>query len=135
MERMMDDLASIKLALRVGPEEAEKISKEILEAMSSFKLYPDRRAEGYAFIPSRQAAVAGLPHLRLAYREGFLIAWVRAPYSMRRELCEMLGLKPETLYQELLGAAKRIASILEKHGIEGENLMISLPERVKKREV
>lgn len=128
IEELKRELASINLVLKIEPTFIKKICDEILEIAGSKGLQIERRAEGYALTPSPEAAVVGLPHLRLALRGDVVTMWVRAPYSLSEELCEKVGLKPETIHQMLLKAAQEIASLFRRYGKNEDYVMISLPK-------
>lgn len=127
IEEMREGLARIHITLKASPERVEEITEEILEVGRSAGLNPEKRAEGYALMPSREMAVMGLPHLRVAIMEEILTIWVRAPYSLDEERCEGAGISAGELYEMLLAAAVKMAEILRKHSAKDEFLQVSLP--------
>jgi hypothetical protein len=127
IEDIRQRLAKIHLTLKAPPKRIQKILDEVLEAGRSVGLSPERRAEGYALIPSREAAVMGLPHLRVAVISDLLTVWVRAPYSLGEERCTIAGIDAGELYEMILAGAMRIAEIMRKHSTSGEFVQISLP--------
>jgi hypothetical protein len=127
IEDMRQGLARIHFTLKAPPKRIEKILDEVLEAGRSVGLSPERRAEGYALLPSHEAAVIGLPHLRVSVINDLITAWVRAPYALDEERCMVAGINAGKLYEMLLAGAVRIAEIMRKHSTGGEFLQISLP--------
>jgi hypothetical protein len=127
IEDMRQGLARIHLTLKAPLKRIEKILDEVLEAGRSVGLSPERRAEGYALLPSREAAVIGLPHLRVAVINDLLTVWIRAPYALDEDRCMVAGIDAGKLYEMLLAGAVRIAEIMRKHSAGGELLQISLP--------
>jgi len=115
------------MVLKTGEADVEDILSEILEAMKSIGLNPEKRAEGYAFTPSHEAAVIGLPHLRLAKIDDLLTVWVRAPHGLNENRCRAAGLNVEELYQKLLEGAEKIAEIFRKYSRESDFVQISMP--------
>ena len=49
-------LAAIHITLKADAEEIRKLMKDLLEAGRSIGLEAEKRAEGYALTPSREAA-------------------------------------------------------------------------------
>ena len=124
---MRNRLARIHITLKIGGEEIESLLKEVLDAARSVGLNPESRVEGFALTPSHEAAVIGLPHLRVARVSDLLMVWVRAPYSLDRERCRYVGLDADELYEMLLAGARKIAEILRRYSKSAEYLEISLP--------
>ena len=124
---LRDRLARIRITLKISGERAESLLREILDAGRSVGLSPESRAEGFALTPSHEAAVIGLPHLRVARISDLLMIWVRAPYALDQERCRSIGLDADELYNMLSTAAERIAEILRRCSEEAEYLEISLP--------
>ena len=124
---MRDRLARIHITLKISGEEIESLLKEVLDAGRSVGLNPESRVEGFALTPSHEAAVVGLPHLRIARISDLLMVWVRAPYSLDQEKCRSIGLNADELYEMLLAGAKRIAEIFRRYSKSAEYLEISLP--------
>ncbi len=127
VEKLRGRLVSIRMVLTADEGDIEKILNEVLEAMKDIGLNPEKRAEGYAFPPSHEAAVIGLPHLRLARRGDLLTVWVRAPHGLEERRCRIVGLSVDGLYQKLVEGAERIAEIFRKYSKESEFIHISLP--------
>lgn len=127
IENMREGLAKINMTLKTSPERIDEVMKEILEAGKSVGLNPEKRAEGYALTPSREAAVMGLPHLRVAIMGDILTIWVRAPYSLDDVKCESAGMSARELYEMIVIGAVRIAEILRRYAEREELLQISLP--------
>ena len=124
---LREKLARIRITLKADVRNIEKLMEDLLRAGSSAGLKVERRAEGYALMPSHEAAVIGLPHLRIARIGDLLMIWIRAPYSLDERRCRAVGLDVENLYQALLTGAKRIAEILRRRFGEDELIQISLP--------
>jgi len=124
---LRDRLARIHITLKISGEEIESLLKEVLDAARSVGLNPESRVEGLALTPSHEAAVIGLPHLRVARVSDLLMVWVRAPYSLDREKCRYVGLDADELYEMLLAGARRIAEIFRRYSKSAEYLEISLP--------
>ena len=124
---MRDRLARIHITLKISGEEIESLLKEVLDAGRSVGLNPESRVEGFALTPSHEAAVVGLPHLRIARISDLLMVWVRAPYSLDQEKCRSIGLNADELYEMLLAGARRIAEIFRRYSKSAEYLEISLP--------
>ena len=127
VEDLRDRLARIHITLKISGEELESLLKEVLDAGRSVGLNPENRVEGFALTPSHEAAVIGLPHLRVARVSDLLMIWVRAPYSLDREKCRYVGLDADELYEMLLAGARKIAEILRRYSKSAEYLEISLP--------
>ncbi|MCD6261276.1 MAG: hypothetical protein J7J28_05790 [Thaumarchaeota archaeon] len=127
VEDLRDRLARIHITLKISGEEIESLLKEVLDAARSVGLNPESRVEGFALTPSHEAAVIGLPHLRVARVSDLLMIWVRAPYSLDREKCRYVGLDADELYEMLLAGARRIAEIFRRYSKSAEYLEISLP--------
>jgi len=127
LNELREKLARIRITLKADVRNIEKLMEDLLRAGSSAGLKVERRAEGYALMPSHEAAVIGLPHLRIAEIGDLLMIWVRAPYSLDERRCRAVGLDAENLYQALLMGAKRIAEILRRRFGEDELIQISLP--------
>lgn len=127
LDELRKRLAEIRIVLKADVKSVEMLMKEILEAGSSAGLEVERRAEGYALIPSREAAAIGLPHLRIARVGDLLMVWVRAPYSLDENRCRVVGLDARDLYRILLMSAERIAGILRRRFGESELVQLSLP--------
>jgi len=127
LEELRRKLAKIHLTLRIHEGDVESVMKEILEIGRSLNLNLEKRAEGYAFTPSHQAALIGLPHLRVARIGDLLTIWIRAPYALDEARCRAIGLDARDLYQKLLTGAREIAKTLEKYSRSAEFLQISLP--------
>ena len=127
VDEMRRELASISLVLKVDPSLMENLINEVVETVNSMGLRAEKRAEGYAFIPSIEAAVIGLPHLRLAHRGDLVTIWVRDPYALDGERCERVGISAMELHKLLVEGARKIASIFKHYGKEGDTLTISLP--------
>ena len=127
LDDLKSALAKIHMTLKTDLTGIEEIMNEVLDIGKSFGLNPEKRVEGYALTPSHQAAVIGLPHLRVAQINDLIMVWIRAPYALDEERCKLLGLDAEQLYQKLLYAAREIAEILKKYSKESEFLQISLP--------
>jgi len=127
IEELRDRLARIHITLKISGEEIGSLLKEILDAGRSVGLNPENRAEGFALIPSHEAAEAGLPHLRVARISDLLIIWVRAPYALDQERCKLIGLNADELYKMLLTGAERIAEIFRRYSKNAEYLEMSLP--------
>ena len=127
VEDLRDRLARIHITLKISGEDIESLLKEVLDAARSVGLNPESRVEGFALTPSHEAAVIGLPHLRVARVSDLLMVWVRAPYSLDREKCRYVGLDAEELYEMLLAGARRIAEIFRRYSKSAEYLEISLP--------
>ena len=128
IEKLRNELARIHMTFKMGAvENVDDLVMEILEAEKSIGLEPWRRAEGYALTPSTKAAVAGLPHLRIAKIDDLLTVWIRAPYALDENRCRMVGLEAGDLYRRLLAGAKKIAEIFRKYSEKSEFLQISLP--------
>jgi len=127
VEDLRDRLARIHITLKISGEEIESLLKEVLDAGRSVGLNPESRVEGFALTPSHEAAVIGLPHLRVARVSDLLMIWVRAPYSLDREKCRYVGLDADELYEMLLAGARRIAEIFRRYSKSAEYLEISLP--------
>jgi len=127
VEDLRDRLARIHITLKISGEEIESLLKEVLDAARSVRLNPESRVEGFALTPSHEAAVIGLPHLRVARVSDLLMVWVRAPYSLDREKCRYVGLDADELYEMLLAGARRIAEIFRRYSKSAEYLEISLP--------
>ena len=127
VEDLRDRLARIHITLKISGEEIESLLKEVLDAARSVGLNPESRVEGFALTPSHEAAVIGLPHLRIARIGDLLMVWVRAPYSLDREKCRYVGLDADELYEMLLAGARRIAEIFRRYSKSAEYLEISLP--------
>ena len=127
VEDLRDRLARIHITLKISGEEIESLLKEVLDAARSVGLNPESRVEGFALTPSHEAAVIGLPHLRVARVSDLLMVWVRAPYSLDREKCRYVGLDADELYEMLLAGARRIAEIFRRYSKSAEYLEISLP--------
>ena len=128
VEDLRSRLVNVHMVLKAGEVDVENILNDVLEAVKSVGLNPERRAEGYAFTPSHEAAVIGLPHLRLAVIDDLLSVWVRAPHGLDENLCRMVGLDVEELYQKLLEGAEKIAEVFRKYSKKGEFMQISLPQ-------
>ena len=127
VEDLRNRLARIHITLKIGGEEIESLLKEVLDAARSVGLNPESRVEGFALTPSHEAAVVGLPHLRIARISDLLMIWVRAPYALDRERCRSIGLDADELYDMLSTAAERIAEILRRCSEKAEYLEVSLP--------
>ena len=127
VRELRDRLARIRITLKISGEEVESLLREILNAGRSVGLNPESRAEGFALAPSHEAAVIGLPHLRVARISDFLMIWVRAPYALEQERCRSIGLDADELYNMLSTAAEKIAEILRRCSEKAEYLEISLP--------
>ena len=127
VEDLRDRLARIHITLKISGEEIESLLKEVLNAARSVGLNPESRVEGFALTPSHEAAVIGLPHLRVARVSDLLMIWVRAPYSLDREKCRYVGLDADELYEMLLAGARRIAEIFRRYSKSAEYLEITLP--------
>ena len=127
LNELREKLARIRIALKANVRNVEELIEELLKAGSSAGLKVERRAEGYALTPSREAAVAGLPHLRMARVGDLLMIWVRAPYSLDELRCRAVGLNAENLYQMILAGAEKIAEILRRRYGEDELIQISMP--------
>ncbi|HDD56573.1 MAG TPA: hypothetical protein ENG18_00965 [Nitrososphaeria archaeon] len=127
VEDLRDRLARIHITLKISGEEIESLLKEVLDAGRSVGLNPESRVEGFALTPSHEAAVVGLPHLRIARISDLLMVWVRAPYSLDQEKCRSIGLNADELYEMLLAGAKRIVEIFRRYSKSAEYLEITLP--------
>ena len=127
VEDLRDRLARIHITLKISGEEIESLLKEVLDAGRSVGLNPENRVEGFALTPSHEAAVVGLPHLRIARISDLLMVWVRAPYSLDQEKCRSIGLNADELYEMLLAGARRIAEIFRRYSKSAEYLEITLP--------
>jgi len=127
VEDLRDRLARIHITLKISGEEIESLLKEVLDAGRSVGLNPESRVEGFALTPSHEAAVVGLPHLRIARISDLLMVWVRAPYSLDQEKCRSIGLNADELYEMLLAGARRIAEIFRRYSKSAEYLEITLP--------
>ncbi len=127
LNELREKLARIRITLKADVRDVEELMEDLLKAGSSAGLKVERRAEGYALTPSHEAAVIGLPHLRIARIGDLLMIWVRAPYSLDEQRCRVLGLDAENLYQALSTGAKRIAEILRSRFGEDELVQLSLP--------
>lgn len=126
INELREELARIRITLKANVRDIEEIMKPLLEAGSSAGLKVERRAEGYALTPSHEAAVMGLPHLRVARIGDLLMIWVRAPYSLDEQRCCAAGLDARNLYRALLMGAERIAEVLRRRFGEDELIQISL---------
>lgn len=127
VDELRDRLAMIHITLKISGEEVENLLREVLDAGRSVGLDPENRVEGFALIPSREAAEIGLPHLRVAKVSDLLMIWVRAPYALDRERCRAIGLDANRLYEMLLTGARKIAEIFRRYSKNAEYLEISLP--------
>ena len=129
MEDLRKNLGMIRLALETNFLDIDKICEEIVKEVSSLGLSPQQRAEGYAFVPSIEAMILGLPQLRLGKINGLLTAWIRAPHALDEGKCRMVGLNAEEVYTRLISGATKIAEIFMKYCSDKEALMISLPSK------
>ncbi|HDJ66842.1 MAG TPA: hypothetical protein ENF33_03950 [Nitrososphaeria archaeon] len=127
VEELRDRLARIHITLKVNDERVKSLLEEVLDAGRSVGLNPESRVEGFALTPSHEAAVIGLPHLRIARIGDLLMVWVRAPYSLDQGKCRSIGLSADELYEMLLAGARKIAEILRRYSKSAEYLEITLP--------
>ncbi len=127
IEELRIRLAKIHISLKSDITKVDDILREVLDVGRLVGLTPEKRAEGYALTVSHQAAVVGLPHLRIAKARDLVTVWIRAPYALDESRCEAVGIDAEELYQKLLAGARKIGEIFRKHSGESEFLQISLP--------
>ena len=127
LEKLRSGLAEIHVTFKADSKTIDEALKEILEAEQAIGLTPWKRVEGYALVPSREAAVIGLPHLRIARSDDLMTIWVRAPYALDGGLCREVELDVEELYNLLLKGALQAVEVLKKHLRKDDVLQVSLP--------